>query len=125
MKKETSENVKKTDLPNNFLAEQAVLNILLTNPNLIKNVTATLTCESFYFKPHKLIYTTLCELTEELQTENINLTIIITALQDKGRLKKIGGIERIISTISNFENFSDLENYIQLVNEKYLRRLII
>ena len=125
MKKETSENVKKTDLPNNFLAEQAVLNILLTNPNLIKNVTTILTCESFYFKPHKLIYTTLCELTEELQTENINLTIIITALQDKGRLKKIGGIERIISTISNFENFSDLENYIQLVNEKYLRRLII
>ena len=59
MKKETSENVKKTDLPNNFLAEQAVLNILLTNPNLIKNVTAILTCESFYFKPHKLIYSSL------------------------------------------------------------------
>ena len=53
------------------------------------------------------------------------MTNIITSLQDKGRLKHIGGIERIISTISSFENFSDLENYIQLLNEKYLRRLII
>ena len=53
------------------------------------------------------------------------MTVIITNLQDKSRLKKIGGIEFIISTISNFENFSDLENYIQLINEKYLRRLII
>ncbi len=125
MKREQSENLKKADLPNNFLAEQALLNILLTNPNLIKNVTPILNIESFYFEPHKLIYVTICELSEDLQLENFNLTIIITALQDKGRLKKIGGIERIISTISNFENFSDLENYVQLVNEKYLRRLII
>ena len=125
MKKERSDNLKKADLPNNFLAEQALLNILLTNPSLIKNLTAVINVESFYFEPHKLIYVTICELAEDLQLENLNLTIIITALQDKGRLKKIGGIERIISTISNFENFSDLENYVQLVNEKYLRRLII
>ena len=125
MKKQQSDTLKKTDLPNNFLAEQALLNILLTNPNLIKNVTGVINAESFYFEPHKLIYVTICELAEDLQLENLNLTIIITALQDKGRLKKIGGIERIISTISNFENFSDLENYVQLINEKYLRRLII
>ena len=125
MKKQVSSSVKNVELPNNFLAEQAVLNILLTNPNLIKNVVTLTSVESFYFEPHKLIYLTICELTEELQSENLNLTMIITSLQDKGRLKKIGGIERIISTISNFENFSDLENYIQLINEKYLRRLII
>ena len=57
--------------------------------------------------------------------KTINLTNIITNLQDKGRLKKIGGLNVLFDTISNFENFSDLENYIQLINEKYLRRLII
>ena len=30
-----------------------------------------------------------------------------------------------MSIINRFENFSDLENYIRLINEKYLRRLII
>ncbi len=125
MKNQNIENSKIVELPNNFLAEQAILNILLTNPNLIKNVSSMINNESFYFEPHRLIYLTILELTEEIPTENINLTNIITSLQDKGRLKHIGGIERIISTISSFENFSDLENYIQLLNEKYLRRLII
>ena len=125
MKNQNIENTKIVELPNNFLAEQAILNILLTNPNLVKNVNSLINIESFYFEPHRLIYLTILELTEELPFENINLTNIITSLQDKGRLKKIGGIERIISTISNFENFSDLESYIQLINEKYLRRLII
>ena len=90
MKNKKSDNLKKTDLPNNFLAEQAVLNILLTNPGLINNVIPLLTINSFYFEPHKLIYTTICELAEELQIDNLNLTIIITNLQDKGRLKKLG-----------------------------------
>ena len=125
MKNQNRQNSKIVELPNNFLAEQATLNILLTNPNLIRNVRSVINIESFYFEPHRLIYLTILELTEELPIENINLTNIITSLQDKGRLKNIGGIERIISTISNFENFSDLESYIQLINEKYLRRLII
>ena len=125
MKNQNRQNSKTVELPNNFLAEQATLNILLTNPNLIRNVSSVINIESFYFEPHRLIYLTILELTEELPIENINLTNIITSLQDKGRLKNIGGIERIISTISTFENFSDLESYIQLINEKYLRRLII
>ena len=125
MKNQNRQNSKIVELPNNFLAEQATLNILLTNPNLIRNVSSLINIESFYFEPHRLIYLTILELTEELSIENINLTNIITSLQDKERLKNIGGIERIISTISNFENFSDLESYIQLINEKYLRRLII
>ena len=98
------------------------MNILLTNTNLIK-INSLINIESFC-EP-QLIYLTMLELVEEVPIENINLTNIITSLQDKGRLKKIGGIERIISTISNFENFSDLESYIHLINEKYLRRLII
>ena len=125
MKNQNRQNSKTVELPNNFLAEQATLNILLTNPNLIRNVSSVINIESFYFEPHRLIYLTILELTEELPIENIYLTNIITSLQDKGRLKNIGGIERIISTISTFENFSDLESYIQLINEKYLRRLII
>jgi replicative DNA helicase len=46
-------------------------------------------------------------------------------LENQGNLKKIGGIEKIINIINRFENFSDLEDYIKLVNEKYLRRLLI
>lgn len=111
------------ELPNNFLAEQGILNILLTNPPFIKTAISLLKSSSFYFENHKIIYDTIIELNHE--NSSINLTTIITKLENKGSLKEIGGIEKIINIINRFENFSDLEDYIKLVNEKYLRRLLI
>uniref|UniRef100_UPI00258DC4D9 DnaB-like helicase N-terminal domain-containing protein n=1 Tax=Hydrotalea sp. TaxID=2881279 RepID=UPI00258DC4D9 len=106
-----------------FLIEQSILNILLTNSFLIKKVAPTLRKESFYFEPHRILYEILIELTEKEKV--INLTTIINSLQDKQLLEKIGGIDRIIAIINRFENFLDLDEYIEILNEKYLRRLMI
>ena len=110
-------------LPNNFLAEQSILNILLTNPLLIKKIVGKLKVESFYFEPHKLIYETIYELSEK--KISINPTNLIGELQDKNLFQKIGGIERLVIIMDRFENISDLQQYIDSVNEKYVRRLII
>ena len=123
MKKVKLNYSKITPLPNNFLAEQAVLNILLTNPNLIKSSIVNLSPNCFYFPTHRLIYTSIIELTEK--NSSLNLTLLISYLQDLDKLKEIGGIESIIKILNRFENFSDLDEYIKLLNEKYLRRLII
>ena len=123
MKKVKLNYSKATPLPNNFLAEQAVLNILLTNPNLIKSVLPNLSVNCFYFQTHKIIYTSIIELSEKNNT--LNLTLLISYLQDLNKLKEIGGIESIVKILNRFENFSDLDEYIKLLNEKYLRRLII
>ena len=112
-----------TPLPSNFLVEQAVLNILLTSPNLIKSSLSSLKVNFFYFLPHQLIYQSILELTEK--NNSFNLTILVSYLQDKNLLTEIGGMETLIKIISRFENFSDLETYIKILNEKYLRRLII
>jgi replicative DNA helicase len=112
-----------TILPNNFLAEQSILNILLTNPNVAKEILPDLKFNTFYFEPHKIIYEIIYELAEK--NESINVTSLIGKLQDKNLLKKIGGIERIIIIINRFENSADLSDFINQVNEKYLRRLII
>ena len=112
-----------TPLPSNFLVEQAVLNILVTSPNLIKTNLSTLKINSFYFQAHQLIYQSILELSEK--NNSFNLTILVAYLQDKNLLKEIGGLETLLKIISRFENFSDLETYIKILNEKYLRRLII
>jgi replicative DNA helicase len=112
-----------TPLPSNFLVEQAVLNILLTSPNLIKSSLSSLKINSFYFLPHQLIYEAILELNDK--KNSFNLTILVSYLQDKNLLTQIGGMETLIKIISRFENFSDLETYIKILNEKYLRRLII
>ena len=112
-----------TKLPNNFLAEQSVLNILLTNPTLIENTLAKLKVEYFYFEPHSIIFNAIINLTNH--QFSINITTLISYLQDKQELERIGGLQRIINIVNRFENFSDLENYVKLLKEKYIRRLII
>jgi len=114
-----------TPLPHNFLAEQAILNILLTNSNtsITEEAFLNLKVESFYFEPHKLIYETIYELSEK--KISINPTNLIGELQDKNLFQKIGGIERLVIIMDRFENISDLQQYIDSVNEKYVRRLII
>ena len=123
MKKVKLNYSKETPLPNNFLVEQAVLNILLTNPNLIKSTVQNLTFDCFYFPTHKLLYSTIIELIEK--DIAVNLTILISYLQDSNKLKEMGGIEPIVKILNRFENFSDLDEYVRVLNEKYLRRLII
>ena len=118
-------DLKKENLPNNFLAEQGILNILLTNPSLIKNISNLIKPESFYYGEHQIIYSLMLELTDNEVNKSTNLTIIITELQNRGLLSKIGGIDTIIKILNQFENFSDLDYYTTLINEKYLRRLII
>lgn len=110
-------------LPNNFLVEQAILNLLLTNSSLAKEALLSLKSETFYFEPHRLIYETILEVHEK--NLGANITLVITSLNDKNILKKIGGVERISNIIAGFENFSDLDMYIKELNNKHLRRVII
>lgn len=118
--------IQEESLPYSFFAEQAILNIFLTNgnnKNLIKNNIGNLKKNSFYSEFHRLIFEAIIDLWEK--NSSINITTILSKLQDNGTLKKIGGIEKIISIINHYENISDLEEYIRIVNEKYIRRLII
>lgn len=124
-------DLKKTEFkedspPYSFFAEQAIINIFLTNArnkNLLTNNLTSLKKKSFYYEPHQLIFDAILDLWEK--NVSLNLTTILSKLQDNGNLKKIGGIEKIIEIMNPYENFSDLEEYIQIVNEKYIRRLII
>ena len=116
-------NLNSIPLPNNFLAEKAILNLLLTNTSLIKEALLGLKPETFYDEAHRLIYQTIIEVYEK--NSGVNVTLILTSLQDKNVLKQIGGVPKILSILEGFESFSDLDMYITAVNEKYLRRLII
>ena len=123
MKNQNEKYINLNSLPNNFLMEQSILTILLTNPFLLKNVINTLKINSFYYENNKIIYKTLLELFEF--NKSINVTNLICKLQDNGLLEKIGGVEYIKLILNKYENSLDLENYIIEINEKYLRRLLI
>lgn len=110
-------------LPYNFFAERAILSILINNPYLLEEVKTYLPSKSFYIPAHNIIYKTLLDLKEKAL--KINAIILITALEDKNLLEKCGGTNLILTIVKQRESQSYLKAYINLINEKFLRRQLI
>ncbi len=110
-------------LPHNFLAEKMVLNCLLINSESIEITLKTLSVEAFYFKNHQEIYKAITFMYKNKSP--IDIITLSTFLQDNGLLEKIGGIKVLTELISQIPNLVYLEEYIRLIKDKFLRRLLI
>ena len=110
-------------LPYNLLAEQSVLSILINNPSLLDEAQIYLSEESFYFFLHRTIYQSLTIL--KANNKIINSTTLITYLQDQNLLEQIGGIKEVLNLTQQRESVVYLKPYLNLINEKFLRRNLI
>lgn len=110
-------------LPHNFLAEKMILNSLLISSESVELTVQALSIEAFYFKNHQEIYKAIIFMYKNKLP--IDILTLITFLQDNGLLEKIGGIKVLIELISQVPNLVYLEEYIRLVKDKFLRRLLI
>lgn len=110
-------------LPHNFLAEKMILNCLLINSESIEITLKTLSVEAFYFKNHQEIYKAIIFMYKNKLP--IDIITLSTFLQDNGLLEKIGGIKVLTELISQIPNLVYLEEYIRLIKDKFLRRLLI
>jgi replicative DNA helicase len=110
-------------LPYNFLAERLVLGSILTNPEAIVLVSQHLNIETFYLRSHQIIYKgTLVLYGEGKKIDYITLT---TWLQDNKYAEYIEDLSLIADFVNQVSAISFLEDYIALIYEKYLRRLLI
>jgi len=110
-------------LPHNFLAEKMILSCLLINSEAIEATLKSLPIEAFYFKNHQEIYRAISLMYKNKSP--IDILTLITFLQDNGLLKKIGGIKVLIELISQTPNLVYLEEYLTLINDKFIRRSLI
>lgn len=111
------------NLPHNFLAEKMILSCLIANSETIEITVQTLSINAFYFKNHQEIYRAIITMYEnQIPIDTLTLT---TFLQDKGRLETIGGLKVIIDLITQVPNLIYFEEYIRLVKDKFIRRLLI
>jgi replicative DNA helicase len=113
----------KKHLPHNFLAEKMVLSCLLINSESITITLRTLPIEAFYFINHQEIYKVIIFMYKNQLP--IDIITLSTFLQDNGLLKKSGGIKVLTELISQTPNLVYLEEYIRLIKDKFLRRLLI
>ena len=110
-------------LPHNFLAEKIVLSSLLISSEAIEMVFRSVKVETFYFNNHQEIYKAVIKM---YQTKiPIDILTVSTYLQDNGLLEKTGGTKVLLELINHVPNLTYLEEYIGLIQEKFLRRSLI
>lgn len=110
-------------LPHNFLAEKIILSCLLVSSEAIEMTLKTLPINAFYFKNHQDIYKAIIFLYENQIP--IDPLTLLNCLQDMGQLEKVGGIKVLIELLTQVPNLIHLEDYIQLVKDKFIRRSLI
>ena len=121
--KKTGRFIIENYLPHNFLAEKIVLSSLLSNSESITITIQVLSIESFYFKNHQEIYKAILNLYN--QNLYIDIITLSAYLQDKGLLNKIGGIKVLIDLVNQVPNLGYLEEYLRLIQDKFIRRKLI
>lgn len=110
-------------LPHNFLAEKIILSNLLTNLEAIEITLETLPIEAFYFQNHQEIYRAISYMYKNKIP--IDLITLTSFLQDNGLLPEIGGIKVVMELFDQVPSLIYLEEYIALVNDKFIRRSLI
>jgi replicative DNA helicase len=120
-----SSNLSKVNkiLPYNFLAERLVLGSLLSNPEIMGMLSQHLNIETFYLKSHQKIYQGSLFLYS--QGKKIDYITLTTWLQDNNFTDFIEDLSLISNLVNQVSTIGYLEDYIALLNEKYLRRLLI
>jgi replicative DNA helicase len=109
--------------PHNLLAEKNILAELLLNKVKSDLIFTRLTPEMFYLKEHQTIYNIGYSLHKECVEININT--ISDRLGKDTILNDTDNISFLLDIINLVVPFADLESYVVLIIDKYLRRKLI
>lgn len=110
-------------LPYNFLAEKIVLSCLLISYEAVEITIKTVRVETFYFINHQEIYKAIVEMYRKKVP--INVISVNDFLKETGCLERIGGTKVLLELLNQIPNLVYLEEYIQLIQDKFLRRSLI
>jgi len=109
--------------PQNLEAEQAVLGSLLIDKDAITKVADMIVPDDFYKETHQQIYEAMTDLYEK--HDPIDILSLSNRLDDKGKLKQIGGKTYLATLANSVPTASHVASYAETVQKKStLRRLI-
>lgn len=109
--------------PQSLEAEEAVLGGILLDPEAMARVADILHPDAFYVAAHREIFRTALALYG--QNKPTDLTSMTMWLADAGRLDKVGGSTRLAQLLERIIGTAAIDQYAQLVMDKYLRRQLI
>ena len=110
-------------LPNNIEAEQSVLGACFLSKYALQKAGENLTPESFYNEKNGKIFATMIALMEEKTP--IDLTTVTSYLKKKNELTEVGGVEYLTEVLNFVPTASNIDYYIQTVEESSILRKLI
>ena len=109
--------------PNDIEAEQAVIGSMLTDKEAVFAAIEALREEDFYREDNKIIYSAILNLYN--RGEPIDVITLKSELSAMGKLEAVGGLEYIVELPEKVPTTSNVDQYINIVEEKSLLRNLI
>jgi replicative DNA helicase len=109
--------------PQNLEAERAVLGAILMDNDSVYSVMEVLEPSAFYQPSHRLIFSTMIELSEK--GEPIDMVTLTDRLRSSGNLDQAGGPDYIPSLADEVPTSAGVVNYARIVREKAVLRNLI
>lgn len=109
--------------PQNLEAEMAVLSACLLMKSAADKVSEEMIPEMFFSDANKKIFEAIFNLHENKKP--IDMMTLTNELEKNNSLALIGGIEYLSEVVDSIVSAANLDYYINIVQEKYLRRRLI
>lgn len=110
-------------IPNDIVAEQSVLGAMFLSPSAIEKASDKLYASSFYLEKHGIIFQTIIDLHDKKVP--IDITTITAELNQSKKLNEVGGVEYLTELINTVPTASNVDYYIQIVEDNYMLRNVI
>ena len=110
-------------MPYNADAEMSVLGITFLDSRLISKICEEVTKDMFYLEKHQFIFDAVNSLYQS--NTPIDVTTIKDELDKKKHLNAIGGIEYLSEIIDSVVTSANLDYYIKILKENWVRRNLI
>ena len=109
--------------PQNLEAERAVLGAIMMDNETVYTVMEILEPSAFYQPSHRLIFSTMLDLSE--RGEPIDIVTLVDRLRSAGNLDKAGGPDYIPTLADEVPTSAGVANYAKIVKEKATLRNLI
>ena len=109
--------------PNDTLAEQAVLGSMLVSMDAVQAAVEVLKPEDFYREDNKEIYAAMMDIYSV--GREIDMITVTEQLKLRGTLERVGGTQNLATLIDNVPTTSNIERYVEIVEQKSTSRNLI
>ncbi|MCB0282028.1 MAG: replicative DNA helicase [Calditrichae bacterium] len=109
--------------PQSIDVEQIVLGALLLDEEAVSIAIEAIDASYFYKPAHKIIFSTIMEMFD--QKKEIDLVTLTEELKRKKKFDEIGGVFYLSEIANSTPSSANLRNYLGIVKQKALSRMLI